>query len=181
MFAFEFNKAIQATAYLLRRETCREMNYMRLIKILYIADRESIRHTGRPITGDRVIAMKQGPVLSETFDLIKGSHLRGPEWARFIQRDEYNIRLIGEPGLANLSRFDVETLERIAEEHRSHDTWEMVEFTHAFPEWQKNNPGDSMMKWIPFTDIFEALGRTADPEIEEEAKEDRVFARLFGN
>ena len=181
MFAFKFNKAIQAAAYLLRRETSQEMNYMRLLKLLYIADRESIRQTGRPITGDRTVAMKQGPVLSELLDLIKGSHLRCPEWARFIQRDEYKVRLVDEPGLANLSRFDIETLERVAEEHRSRDEWDLVEFTHNFPEWRKNAPGDSQMKWIPFTDIFEALGRTVDPEIEEEAKEDRAFARLFGD
>jgi len=41
MFTFKFDKALQAAAYLLRRESCREMNYMRLIKILYISDRES--------------------------------------------------------------------------------------------------------------------------------------------
>ena len=181
MFAFKFDKAVQAAAYLLRRESSREMNYMRLLKVLYIADRESIRETGRPITGDRVAAMKQGPVLSEIFDLIKGYNLRYPEWSRFIQRNEYKVRLVDEPGLANLSRFDVETLEWVAEEHRSRDEWDLVEFTHNFPEWRKNDPGDSQMKWIPFTDIIEALGRTADPEIEEEAKEDRAFARLFGD
>jgi uncharacterized phage-associated protein len=182
MFAFKFDKAVQAVAYLLRRELSREMNYMRLLKILYIADRESIRETGRPITGDRVAAMKQGPVLSELLDLIKGIHLRFGDWERFIQRDAYNVRLVGEPGLANLSRFEIETLERVAEKHRSQDEWEMVEFTHTFPEWKKNDPGDSMgMKWISFGDVLEALGRSADlPEIEEDAKADRAFARLFG-
>ncbi|MDP2983144.1 MAG: Panacea domain-containing protein [Candidatus Latescibacter sp.] len=180
MFVFKFDKAIQAVAYLLRREPSREMNYMRLLKILYIADRESIKLTGRPITGDRVIAMKQGPVLGNILDLIKGIHLRSPEWSMFIQRDEYKIRLIAETGLPNLSRFDILTLERVAEEHRSLDEWDLVEFTHNFPEWRKNDPGDSKMKKIPFPDIFEALGRTTDPEIEEEAMEDRAFARLFG-
>jgi len=182
MFAFKFDKAVQAVAYLLHRESSGEMNYMRLLKILYIADRESIRETGRPITGDRVAAMKQGPVLSELLDLIKGVHLRYPEWAKFIRRDEYNVRLVGEPGLANLSRFEIETLERVAEEHRSHDEWAMVEFTHKFLEWKKNDPGDSMrMKWIPFNDVLEAVGRLADlPEIEEDARADQAFARLFG-
>lgn len=180
MFAFKFDKAVQAVAYLLHRESSGEMNYMRLLKILYIADRESIRKTGRPITGDRVAAMKQGPVLSELLDLIKGVHLRCPEWAKFIRRDEYNVRLVGEPGLANLSRFEIETLERVAEEHRSHDEWAMVELTHKFPEWQKNNPGESR-RWIPFKDVLEAVGRLADlSEIEEDARADRAFARLFG-
>lgn len=183
MFAFKFDKALQAAAYLLRREASREMNYMRLIKILYIADRESVRQTGCPITGDRVAAMKQGPVLSTVLDLIKGPDLRCPEWERFIQRDEYKVRLVGEPGVANLSRFDIQTLERVAEEHRADDEWDMVEFTHDFPEWKKNAPGDSptKMNWIPFADVLEAVGRSADlPDIDKDAKADRAFAHLFG-
>jgi len=56
--------------------------------------------------------MKQGPVLSEILDLIKGSHLNSPEWVKFIQKDEFMIRLVTDPGCANLSRFDIETLER---------------------------------------------------------------------
>jgi hypothetical protein len=32
-------------------------------KLLYLADRESLKKTGRPITGDRVVAMEHGPVL----------------------------------------------------------------------------------------------------------------------
>jgi uncharacterized phage-associated protein len=179
-FVFDFDKAIQSAAYLLRREPSREMNYMRLLKILYIADRESIRLAGCPITGDKVAAMKQGPVLSELLNLIKGDHLDSPDWASFIRRDEYKVRLVEDPGQAHLSRFDIETLERVADEHRAHDEWDMVEITHTFPEWQKNNPGDSR-KWISLGDILEALGRSADrQEIEEDAKEDQAFARLFG-
>lgn len=181
MFVFKYDKTIQAVAFLLRRETSKEMNYMRLIKILYIADRESIKLTGRPITGDRVAAMPQGPVLSELYDLIKGTHLRSPELARFIQKDEYKIRLVEDPGLANMSRFDIETIEKVAEEYRALDEWDLVELTHNFPEWRKNTPDDSQMKWISFNDILEALGRTPDPEIEEEAMEERAFARLFGD
>ena len=180
MFAFKFDKALQAAAYLLRRETCREMNYMRLLKILYIADRESLRLTGRPITGDRVAAMRRGPVLSEVFDLIKGIHLRFPDWTRFVQKDGFNVRLVGEPGQANLSRFEIETLERIAEENRCRDEWDMVEYTHEFPEWKKNDPGDGM-KWIPLSDVLEAIGRGADlADIEEDAKADEAFSQLLG-
>jgi uncharacterized phage-associated protein len=181
MFIFKFDKAIQAAAYLLSRESCKEMNYMRLLKILYIADRESIRLTGRPITGDHVVAMVRGPVLSNIFDLIKGCHLRSPEWAKVMRRDEFNVQLISDPTPSNLSRFDIETLERVAEEHRSHDEWEMVTITHEFPEWIKNKPGNSSMNDIPFIDILQALGRSSDlPDIEEDARTDQAFARLFG-
>jgi uncharacterized phage-associated protein len=181
MFVFKFDKALQAAAYLLRRESNHEMNYMRLLKVLYVADRESIRQTGRPITGDQIAAMKRGPVLSQVFDLVKGEHLRSPDWEEFIQREaQYIVRLVKNPGQAILSRFEIETLERVAVDHRERDEWDMVDFTHTFPEWIKNNPGDSS-KPIPLADVLEAVGRSADLEaIEEDAKEDRAFARVFG-
>lgn len=180
MFAFKFNKAIQAAAYLLRREPFHQMNYMRLLKVLYIADRESIRQSGRPITGDRVAAMERGPVLSEVFDLIKGEHLRSPEWASFIERNGYDVRLAQEPGVANLSKFEIQVLEWVAEENHARDEWAMVEYTHTLPEWRKNDPGKSM-KWIPLSDILESVGRPGDEaDIEEDAKAGAAFARLFG-
>ena len=183
MFAFKFDKALQAAAYLLRRESSREMNYMRLLKVLYLADRESVRLTGWPITGDRIAAMKRGPVLSHVFDLIKGEHLRSPEWTRFILRDQYNVRLVDEPGQSSLSRFEIETIERVAEECRSLDEWDMVQHTHDHcPEWTKNAPEESeKMNWIPLTDLIEAVGRSGDmAEIEADAEADREFSRLFG-
>jgi len=179
MFAFRFEKTLQAAAYLLRRESTRQMNYMRLLKVLYIADRESLRRVGRPITGDRVVAMERGPVLSEVYDLIKGAHLRSPEWSDFIQRAEYDVRLVQEPGVGKLSKFEIDVLERVAEENRSRDEWAMVEFTHSFPEWQNNDPGKSS-KVIPLHDILDAIKRPEDEaEIEEDAKAEREFARLF--
>ncbi len=180
MFAFKFDKALQAAAYLLRREVTHQMNYMRLLKVLYVADRESLRRTGRPITGDAVAALERGPVLSEVFDLIKGSHLRSPDWSNFIQKTSYDVRLVQEPGVANLSRFEVELLEQVAQENRDRDEWDMVEYTHTFPEWVKNDPGKSS-KWIPLHDILEAIGRPADEaDIEDDAKAERAFEHLFG-
>ena len=63
------------------------MNSMRLLKLLYIADRESLRETGRPITGGPVIAMERGPVLKEVYDLILGQHREMPLWAQFFRKE----------------------------------------------------------------------------------------------
>jgi hypothetical protein len=46
-------KTIQAIGVLLRQDGVRCMNYMRLLKLLYIADRETLRRTGRPIVARR--------------------------------------------------------------------------------------------------------------------------------
>jgi len=49
------------------------MNYLKLMKLLYLADRESMRRNGRPISGDRYVSMDHGPVLSQTLNLINGA------------------------------------------------------------------------------------------------------------
>src|ERR1022692_1541243 len=41
------------------------MNYMLLIKLLYLLDRRALSLWGRPVTGDDYFSMKYGPVLSE--------------------------------------------------------------------------------------------------------------------
>ena len=127
-------------------------------------------------------AMERGPVLSKVLDLIKGADLRSPDWSSFIQRNEYDVRIVNDPGIARLTRSDIDLLEQVAVEHRADDEWAMVEFTHMFPEWQKNNPGKSKsMKWIPFSDILEAVGRQGDEaDIEDDAKTDCAFTQVFG-
>ena len=67
---FSVERTAQAAAVLLRRADGHRMPYIRLLKLLYVADRESVRGTGFPITGDDPCAMRRGPVLSITHDLI---------------------------------------------------------------------------------------------------------------
>ena len=55
---FDVQKTIQAAAELLRFERNR-MSYLRLLKFLCIADRDSIRESGMPILGSRAVAMPE--------------------------------------------------------------------------------------------------------------------------
>ena len=53
------------------------MSYMKLIKLLYLADREALLRWGRPITFDAYVSMDRGPVLSSVLDLINGGTAPG--------------------------------------------------------------------------------------------------------
>ena len=75
-FRFNFERALQASAYLLRLDGKR-MGYLRLLKLLYIADREWLAETGESITGDRAYAMKYGPVLSSDLRPHQGQRIKG--------------------------------------------------------------------------------------------------------
>lgn len=138
-FRFSTNKTIQASAVLLKLDRGR-MGYLRLLKLLYIADREHLLHSHRPIVGTRIVAMNNGPLHSEVYDLIKGEHAKAPLWAEHIRKEGYEVELLKDPGVSELSAAEVRTLRSVSEKYASFSEWDLVEVTHDFPEWLKNVP-----------------------------------------
>jgi len=67
----------------------KRIDYLRLLKLLHIADREWLAETGESITGDRAYAMKYGPVLSSIYDLVKGNGSRAGERDDYIYTEGY--------------------------------------------------------------------------------------------
>lgn len=150
-------KAIQASAVLLK-EHAGTMSRMRLLKMLYMADRKSMVAIGRTVTGDHPFAMANGPVLTQVYDLIKGCDPYVPTWERFIQRHgPQDVILCNDPGVDELSRWEIETLVSIAKECANMDDYEVADLTHEFPEWMKNRPAKGQSKIIPWDDVLEAL------------------------
>jgi uncharacterized phage-associated protein len=179
-FPLKVLKTIQATGVLLRSDCVQRMNYMRLLKLLYLADRESLSETGRPITGGPVTAMERGPVLEEVYLLIRGQHREMPLWDSFFQKDRYDLVLVCDPDVGKLSKYEISKLQEIAKRHEDMDEWDLVQFTHDLPEWKRNDPGSSS-KPIPLANILEAVGRASDVEaVSKEAQSLAMFDRLLG-
>lgn len=154
---FKFNecKAVQAAARLIHHSGG-EMNYLALMKLLYLADREALLRFGRPITGDRVVAMKHGPVLSRIYDLVSQKKQEAPEskWHKFIPRPNayvFTVRFGGVPGTGELSEAELALLDEIYAKFRGWDEWRLVDHTHKLPEW-RDPKGTSVT--IPFEDIL---------------------------
>jgi uncharacterized phage-associated protein len=179
-FPFKLLKTIQAIGVLLRFDGIKRMNYMRLLKLLYIADRESLRETGRPITGGPVVAMERGPVLKEVYDLILGQHREMPLWTQFFRKERYDLLELAEPDVGQLSRYEIGKLQEVAKTYQDDDEWALVDITHTFPEWKQNDPGKSS-KPIPLSSILEALERAdAIEELSRDAQSLAAFDRLLG-
>lgn len=66
---FDSEKAIEAILYIASKAPNPDLYHV--VKILYFADREHLDAYGRLITDDKYIAMKNGPVPSGAYDLIK--------------------------------------------------------------------------------------------------------------
>ena len=156
-FPLKLKTTIQAAAKLLQLNGGK-MNYMYLLKLLYWADREALKETGHPITGDDAKAMKLGPVPIRTYSMILGSGAKAKEWQRCIKTVDYDVVLLNNPGDDELSEYEIEKLTDAFEKHRHLDPFEMSALTHEFPEWEKNKPKDNGQKAIPLDDLLEALG-----------------------
>lgn len=167
-FPYEFNQAVQAAAFILKK-ACGRMSYMKLLKLLYIADREYLLTYGETITGDDSFAMKDGPVLSRVYAYIKPDDRWAPEpqerenreiWRQFIQTDApqmYTVSLINDPGDGDLSESMEDCLASVFEKFRDYDQFEMSEYTHEFPEWQiKRDEINQNKKSVPM-DWFDTL------------------------
>ena len=155
------------------------MSYLRLLKLLYVADRESLRQARRPVIGTRPVAMKNGPLHSKVLDLINQQDIDEPQWSRYIHKHGYEVVLAQDPGVSELSRFEIDLLNRVARECSQMDDWELVEHTHTFAEWRQNYQENSS-RTIPMEDILAAVNVSPEDreEILEDLREDAELNRL---
>jgi len=167
---FNERKATQAAAHLLRLRGGR-MSYMKLVKLLYLADREALLRWGRPISTDCYVSLDRGPVLSRVLDLATDGEDPGTPsiWASSItEPSNYEVELRGEAGCDELSEAEVQLLEKVFAEHGRKSRWDLVKLTHLLPEWI--DPHGSAIP-IAYRDILRAGGKT---ELEIAAVEDEL-------
>jgi len=178
-FRFNFKKTVQAAGILLKLENG-QMGKLRLLKFLYIADRELLAETARPLTGDTGYAMKHGPVLSRVYDLIKGNGSQAAEWEKHFRSEGYLVKLVHDPGRGKLSRGEMEKLHEISSRYRDLEDEELSELTHGFEEWKNHYGGAGSSYVIPWEQMLEAQGkgdmiRAAIEEEEAHRYLDEVF------
>ena len=177
-FSFNERKAAQAAAYVLSRHSGR-LNYMVLIKLLYWADRTALIRRGLPITGDKMISMPHGPVLSGILDLINmGVDEERHAWFEYVSEPEgYDVKLRREPETDELSRWEMRLLDEIDERLGHLNKWALRTLSHELPEWE--DPHGSSFPIDP-AKILRAEGRSTEEieRIAEDAEELRFFDRL---
>lgn len=183
-YRFDEKKATQAAAHLLALDGG-AMKYMKMIKLLYLADRHAIIQQGCPITGDRFVSMKNGPVLSQVFDFIKGSPGTGNYWRQFIsQPANYTVELLSDsqaaPPLEDLSEQEVEWLNYVYSVYGHMSEWALVHHCHDLPEWE--DPGASSVP-IPVERILAGARVTAEEiaAIQAENEAVRQMDQLLGS
>jgi uncharacterized phage-associated protein len=175
-FRFDARKAAQAANKMLRLSGGRR-NYMELIKLLYLADRAALLKLERPITGDCVVALKHGLVLSHVLDLIKWGPCNeedAPWFDTISAPDGYDVKSLAELDDGELSGAEVRVLEEVFAEYGKKDWKELSRLTHELPEW--DDPGDGRIP-VGADEILKLNGRSTE-EIERISEEASAYDRL---
>jgi len=143
---FREDKATQVAARFLQLGGGR-MNLMKLVKLIYLADREALVRWGRPITMDYMCALQHGPILSNVLNLINEEP--DPDYPRYWHRyiservANYDVLLQREPPADQLSRVEEQVIGEVFAAHGRKDQWQLRDYTHTLPEW--HDPGTSML------------------------------------
>ena len=175
----DFEKLVQVVAYVLKKYDGK-LNYTKLIKLLYLADREALRETSVSITGSTYFSMDSGPVLSELYDFIRqnGNQRSQRIWNRFFtieNEDQYNL-ILTTPDIpeGKLSDYDKEILDRIINKFFDFTYGQLIDYVHSnCPEWE--DPRGTSTPIYPYK-ILKALGKT-DDEINFILEEERSYNR----
>ena len=158
---FNERRATEAAARLLKLRGGR-MKYLKLIKLLYLLDREALLRWGRPVTTDRYVSMDNGPVVSKIYELIRDEPAPGTEsvWRNHISTPvNFEVQLLAEPETEELSPAEEALIEEIFATYGKMNRWKLVDLSHELPEWR--NPEGSALP-ITYEDILRAGNKTEE-------------------
>ena len=163
---FNEKKATQLAGLLLKMRGQGFMSYMKLIKLMYLIDRQALLRWGWSMTGDTYHSLKNGQILSTTYDLVRDKRWgKGEYWKLFIspQCGDKEVRLINEPETDELSRADIALAQEIFEEFGKMPRFEIADYTHDLPEYRKTEGSLP----VGYADVLEKAGHRSPEEIEE--------------
>jgi uncharacterized phage-associated protein len=134
---------VQALHYVLKRVGT--ANKLKLVKLLFLADKYHLQLFGRTITSDDFIAMKRGPVgsvakdiLDFNLDWLEKEDVKYSE--KFLERiGDYNYKARKvDCEYEMLSDTDKKALDFILNRFGSFSHGQLINLTHKFPEWARH-------------------------------------------
>jgi uncharacterized phage-associated protein len=152
MFPFDSKKASQVVLWLLHKHGG-SMDKLKLIKMVFLADREHLVRYGRPIVGGKYVAMDLGLVSSDLKNYVENE--TDAEDLPFAIQGEYNL-FAKQPTDENwLSESELKILDRIYEDNKYIDSVKLGLMTHKYKAWKNNEPPKGSSRPVPYEDFFE--------------------------
>jgi len=134
----EFKATVQAIHFLLKNFG--ETNKLRLLKLIYFADKRHLIFGGRTITGDTYLAMKMGPAGSTTLNVLRKDERFDTDQLsyinQYVQVKNNKCKYVSPDMIYDqLSESDQKTLIKIGELFKSWSKDRLINWTHKYPEW----------------------------------------------
>ncbi|WP_345996159.1 Panacea domain-containing protein [Sodalis praecaptivus] len=156
---FDSEKALEAILYVAAKAPIPDIYHVG--KILYFADRAHLDRYGRLITGDSYSAMKDGPVASNTYDIIKiargdGRYVPNGCNADVIRQSlfvadcggEHKIQALREPDEDALSDSDIACIDEALAFYGNMSFRQIREISHDVVWESANENGDIPLETI---------------------------------
>ena len=166
-------KMINSILFFANKSHNHTINRLKLMKLLWLADRIHLNRYGRTILRDQYYAMPHGPVPSKTMDISEEQH------DNIFDVENYEITAEDKFDPKCFSQSDLDILEEVWDVYGNLNQYQLEDFSHLFPEWERfkdelNNPKESYsfpMKMVDFFDKPKDADFPVNEEMSELAKE----------
>lgn len=165
-FKFKPEKLVETLLYLARSGL--ELDQYKVVKLVYLADREHFIRFRRPVSFDRFVAMEYGPVASNALRIMKGEAVSGVDKASLPFRIRKFDKLyflehpLREIKREIFSKSDLKVLDEIVQRYGRCSFRELYRLTHSHfaydRAWQNRT---SLAEPMLFEDFIE---ESADKE-----------------
>lgn len=140
-----FKACIQAVDYIIKNVSDTGiLDKLSILKLLFFAERYSLRKYGQSITNDTFYAMKMGPVASNTYDIISFKETaKEKDYAFKILEPNGTFGVKSKNALLDydeLSDSDLKSLDFAIENFGVYTSKKLVDITHKYKEWTKFEP-----------------------------------------
>ncbi len=159
-------KRTQAILYFANKSTNKRIKRLKLVKLLWLADRIHLNRYGRMILKDDYYALPHGPVPSKTMDQSKLSI------PNVYNVNGFNLEAEDDFDLKYFSESDLEVMEEVWNKFGKMTEFKLRDYSHLFPEWKRFEDrlkGKKQQSYkIRINDFFEAPDEKADLKIDKE-------------
>jgi uncharacterized phage-associated protein len=139
-YSFPYEKIIQILAYLQKKTETKDK--LKLIKLLFFADRCSLRDDATFMSSDVYFALKNGPVASTALNMLNlyedylNNEVLNLLKEKIIFGENKNDRIIKEDKTDYICEADIDILDFVCDTFGKFSPPDLIELTHDYPEWK---------------------------------------------
>lgn len=168
---YDEQKTTQVAVAFMENYNRQKLHYVKLLKLLYITDRESWKTRSCSITEDDYIASDR--LLKNTYKVIKKKN--HGYWNKYIDYSKGILKVKNDPSDNKLSFFERDLIKSVYKKYGRKTKKELASLCYNFPEWSKKN------KPIPYKRILLKVGKSEKEikKIKEEVQYFRNINKMF--